>query len=144
MDVREAGTLMNGVLWGAQVLVAFVFAVSGAVKAVGSKQWLLASGQTGLASFGVPFIRFVAVSELLGAAGLIAPGLAGITRFLTPLAAACLGVLMVGAANVHGKLAYENRASAARRGKEQRNIAINMVLLLLCVLVVIGRGLLTI
>jgi uncharacterized membrane protein YphA (DoxX/SURF4 family) len=135
---------MNVVLWGAQVLVALVFVVSGAMKAVGSKQWLLASGQTGLAPFGVPFIRFVAISELLGAAGLIAPDLTGIARILTPMAAACLGVLMVGAAGVHGKLARENQANAARRGKELLNVATNIVLLLLCLLVVVGRGLETI
>jgi hypothetical protein len=43
------------------------------------------------------FLRFIGVCEVLGAIGLIAPGLTGIRPGLTPLAAAGLVIIMVGA-----------------------------------------------
>jgi hypothetical protein len=129
---------MNVALWSAQVLLAAVFASSGAVKALGSKQWLVASGQTGVAHYNVAFIRFVAISELFAAVGLILPWALNVAPVLTPLGAACLGALMVGAANAHARLAREN---PERREKEQRNIGANLVLLGLCLFVAFGRGL---
>ena len=44
-----------------------------------------------------PFLRFIAVCEVLGALGLILPGLLRIRPGLTPLAAAGLVIIMVGA-----------------------------------------------
>jgi hypothetical protein len=43
------------------------------------------------------FLRFIGVAEVLGAIGLILPGLLGIRPGLTPLAAAGLVVIMIGA-----------------------------------------------
>ena len=43
------------------------------------------------------FVRFIGVVEVLGALGLILPGLLRIKPGLTPLAAACLIFIMVGA-----------------------------------------------
>jgi uncharacterized membrane protein YphA (DoxX/SURF4 family) len=129
---------MNVALWAAQLLLAAVFASSGTIKALGSKDWLVASGQTGVSHFSVPFIRFVAISELFGVAGLILPRALNVAPALTPLAAACLGVLMVGAASAHARLAREN---PGRREKERRNIGTNVVLLGLCLFVALGRGL---
>lgn len=43
------------------------------------------------------FIRFIALCEVLGALGLILPGALNIRRELTPLAAAGLVVIMIGA-----------------------------------------------
>jgi len=42
-------------------------------------------------------VRFIGVCEVLGAIGLILPGLLRIRRGLTPLAAACLVIIMIGA-----------------------------------------------
>jgi hypothetical protein len=44
-----------------------------------------------------PFLRFLGVAEVLGAVGLILPGLLGIRPGLTPLAAAGLVIIMIGA-----------------------------------------------
>jgi hypothetical protein len=44
-----------------------------------------------------PFIRFLGVAEVLGAIGLILPGLLGIRPGLTSLAAAGLVIIMTGA-----------------------------------------------
>jgi uncharacterized membrane protein YphA (DoxX/SURF4 family) len=43
------------------------------------------------------FLRFIGVAEVLGAIGLILPGLLGIRPGLTPLAAAGLVIIMTGA-----------------------------------------------
>jgi uncharacterized membrane protein YphA (DoxX/SURF4 family) len=43
------------------------------------------------------FLRFIGVAELLGGLGLILPGLLGIRPGLTPLAAAGLVIIMIGA-----------------------------------------------
>ena len=52
------------------------------------------TAETGLS---VGFIRFIGVAEVLGAAGLILPGLFRIGQALTPVAAAGLVVIMIGA-----------------------------------------------
>jgi uncharacterized membrane protein YphA (DoxX/SURF4 family) len=129
---------MNIALWSAQIVLAVVFLSSGAVKSLGSKEWLVSSGQTGVAHFSAPFIRFIAASEILGAAGLILPCALHVADALTPVAAACLATIMVGAATAHARLAREN---PERRGKERRNIGTNVVLLSLCLCVVVGRAL---
>jgi hypothetical protein len=46
------------------------------------------------------FVRFIGVAEVLGAIGLILPGLLRIRPGLTPLAAAGLVVIMIGATAV--------------------------------------------
>jgi uncharacterized membrane protein YphA (DoxX/SURF4 family) len=43
------------------------------------------------------FLRFIGVAEVLGAAGLILPELLGIRTELTPVAAAGLVIIMIGA-----------------------------------------------
>ncbi len=46
------------------------------------------------------FLRFLGVCELLGALGLILPGLLGIRPGLTPLAGAGLVIIMIGATTI--------------------------------------------
>ena len=43
------------------------------------------------------FLRFIGVVEVLGGLGLVLPGLTGIAPILTPLAAAGLVIVMIGA-----------------------------------------------
>jgi hypothetical protein len=43
------------------------------------------------------FIRFIGICEVLGALGLVLPGLLRIKTYLTPLAAAGLTIIMLGA-----------------------------------------------
>jgi hypothetical protein len=82
---------MNKTLWIAQVLLAALFLFAGGVKLVMSAEELAAAGLP------VLFLRFIAVCEILGALGLILPGLLKIGTGLTPLAAAGLVVIMIGA-----------------------------------------------
>ncbi len=79
-------------LWTVQGLLAAVFLMAGVSKLVMSAQDLTAD--TWLSA---EFIRFIGVCETLGAIGLILPGILRIRRELTPIAAAGLVVIMVGA-----------------------------------------------
>lgn len=83
---------MNKALWVVQVLLAALFLFAGGLKLVMSAEALAAGGP-----FPVPFLRFIAVCEVLGAIGLILPGLLKIGTSLTPLAAAGLVIIMIGA-----------------------------------------------
>jgi len=79
-------------LWTAQGLLALLFLFAGGVKLAMPVDVL--AGQTGLPG---PFIQCIAVAEVLGALGLVLPGLLRVGRGLTPLAAAGLVAIMSGA-----------------------------------------------
>ena len=84
------------VLWIIQILLALMFLFAGGVKLV-----LPADALTkGTPMLSAGFLRFVGVCEVLGAIGLILPGLLRIQPWLTPLAAAGLIVIMIGATAV--------------------------------------------
>jgi uncharacterized membrane protein len=130
---------MDVALWIVQGLLAVLFALTGAAKTGWSKERMLASGQSGVAPFPVPVLRLTGVSELLGALGLLLPQATGIAPVLTPVAAAGLGVVMLGAMASHASLLRADRA-AGRGSAEARNIAGNVLVLALCVFVLVGRG----
>jgi uncharacterized membrane protein YphA (DoxX/SURF4 family) len=119
--------MMNLALWIAQIVLAVVFAASGAAKATMTRDRLLATGQTGVALFPMPVVRFTATMEVLAAIGLILPQATGIAEVLTPLAALGLCVVMVGAASAHIRL------------NEWRNVAGNAVLFAMALFVALGR-----
>jgi uncharacterized membrane protein YphA (DoxX/SURF4 family) len=79
-------------LWIAQVLLALAFVSAGAMKLITPDEIL-----TAWYPFPALFIRFIGVCELLGAVGLILPGLLRVREQLTPLAAAGLASIMAGA-----------------------------------------------
>src|SRR5215470_14907535 len=82
-------------LWGAQGLLALVFLSAGGMKLALPLEVLTAM-------FPLPglFVRFIGTAELLGALGLILPGLLRIRPGLTPLAALGLVLIMVGATTI--------------------------------------------
>jgi hypothetical protein len=83
---------MTYALWIVQVLLAVVFLWAGGVKLV-----LPLDQLTGPIPIPGWFVRFLGVLEVLGAVGLILPGLLRIRPGLTPLAAAGLVIIMIGA-----------------------------------------------
>ncbi len=83
---------MNYVLWIVQGLLALIFLFTGGMKLV-----LPVEVMTEQMSMPGWFLRFIGVAEVLGAVGLILPGLLGIRPGLTPLAAAGLVIIMIGA-----------------------------------------------
>jgi len=83
---------MRVVLWIVQGLLAVLFLFSGGVKLV-----MPAATLTKGSPFSAPFLRFIGVCEVLGDIGLIVPSLTRIKPALTPLAAAGLVIIMIGA-----------------------------------------------
>ncbi|TWD83362.1 DoxX-like protein [Kribbella amoyensis] len=118
---------MTFATWVVTGLLAAVFTVSGVAKSTMSRDRLIASGQTGIAPFPLPLVRGVAICELLAVAGLFAPWLTDTARYLTPLAAVGLGVVMVGAAISHASL------------REPGSVAVNLLILSGCVFVAATR-----
>jgi hypothetical protein len=82
----------NAVLWIVQALLAALFLFAGGMKLVMPIDELVAQSHM---SGG--FLRFIGVVEVLGGLGLVLPGLTGIAPILTPLAAAGLVIIMIGA-----------------------------------------------
>ncbi len=85
---RKAGAI----LWTIQGALAVLYAFAGAMKFV-----LPVAEMTKQIPFPGAFLHFIGACELLGAAGLILPGLLHIHEELTPLAATGLVVIMIGA-----------------------------------------------
>jgi len=82
----------NGILWTVQGLLSALFLFAGGMKLVMPIEQLEAQSHM---SGG--FLRFIGVVEVLGGLGLVLPGLTGIAPILTPLAAAGLVIVMIGA-----------------------------------------------
>lgn len=82
-------------LWVVQVLLALLFLWAGGMKLVLPLEKL--AGPVALPGL---FIRFIGVAELLGGLGLLLPGLLRIRPGLTPLAAAGLVIIMIGAVGI--------------------------------------------
>lgn len=83
---------MNRALWVVQWLLAALFLWAGGLKLV-----MPIEEMTAQIAFPGAFLRFLGVVEVLGALGLILPGLTHIRPGLTPLAAAGLVIVMIGA-----------------------------------------------
>ena len=83
---------MTYALWILQWVLALLFLWAGGVKLVLPLEKL-----TGPVTLPGLFLRFIGVAEVLGAIGLILPGLLRIRPGLTPLAAAGLVIIMIGA-----------------------------------------------
>jgi hypothetical protein len=102
---REAGveapprrSALNVVLWVVQVLLALLFIWGGGVKLVLPLEQL--AGPPGSVALPGGFLRFIGVAELMGGLGLLLPSLLRIRPGLTPLAAAGLVIIMIGAVTI--------------------------------------------
>ncbi|HEY4288660.1 MAG TPA: DoxX family protein [Puia sp.] len=118
---------MNSLLWTGQIILAAAFLYSGINKSIYSEKQLIGRGQTGVVGHSPATIRFIGISEIAGAVGIILPWWIGIWPFLTPVSAACFAVIMLLAAPIHYRL------------KENRNVAVNLLFLAISLFVVWGR-----
>ena len=118
---------MNIALWIVQILLAIVFLAAGVNKLMQPKEKL--ETQLGAWVDGVEegHLKLIGTLEVLGALGLILPGLLGIMPILTPLAALGLAATMVGALITHG------------RHQEYPNMVVNLILMGLALFVAYGR-----
>jgi hypothetical protein len=87
----------NKALWVAQGVLAALFLFAGTTKLV-----LPLEQMAGPVAVPGPLLRFIGVAEVLGAIGLVLPGLLHIRPGLTPVAAGGLVIIMAGATVVTG------------------------------------------
>src|SRR5256885_12566419 len=90
--MRFTTTRARVTLWLIQGLLAALFLFAG-----GFKLALPLAALAKLSPLPDPFLKFIGVCEVSGALGLILPGLVRVREGLTPLAAAGLVVIMLGA-----------------------------------------------
>ncbi|QHT68942.1 DoxX family protein [Rhodocytophaga rosea] len=94
---------MNIMLWVCQLFLALLFSYSGLMKSTQARERLVSIGQTGVDGLSYPLIRFIGITEILGALGIIVPWATHILPLLTPLAALGFSLIMVFAAPIHMK-----------------------------------------
>jgi len=109
---------LNVLLWILQVLLAMLFTFAGVMKFVMSVEEM--TKQIALPGW---FLHFIGGAEILGAIGLLLPGILRIRTGLTPLAAAALAVIMIGATAVNLK--------TGQRGAALTTVVIGLLLVFL-------------
>lgn len=120
---------MNILLWIVQVLLALLFLFAGGTKLFIPADVLQSQAPPNAIHFGELFLKFIGVCEVLGALGLVLPGITKIRKHgLTGLAALCLLILMIGA--VGTGIMGEGLKAAIGPG----------IVGLLCAFVAYGRG----
>jgi putative oxidoreductase len=92
---------MNIALWIVQALLALAFLMAGGTKLTTPIDELLANGMTFIEHGGAALVRFIGLSEVAGAVGLILPAALKIQPKLTPIAAGMLAFVMVLAVGTH-------------------------------------------
>jgi len=117
---------MNIALWIAAGLLAAAFLVAGLLKLV-TPHAKLEQRMGWVSDFTQNQVRGIGTLEVLGAIGVIVPGITKIAPVLVPIAATGLALLMIGASLTH------------IRRKEYNQLATNVVLFALAVFVAWGR-----
>lgn len=117
---------MNIVLWVVQILLALFFLMAGVMKATQPKE-KLATNMGWVEDFDGSQVKGIGVLEILGAFGLVLPGLFGILPILTPLAALGLAFTMIGAAITH------------MRRNENGYVVFNLIVMAFALFVAYGR-----
>ena len=118
---------MNTALWIVQCFLALVFITAGTSKTITPKEKLLKQ-LPWVKDYSLGTVKFIGISEFLGGIGLVVPWMTDIARFLTPVSAIGICVIMALA------LATEHL-----KKNEYMEVAFNAVLLLLAAFVAIGR-----
>ncbi len=118
---------MNIVLWVIAGVLAVAFAGAGLIKLTKPKADIVASGMGWAESMPDGLVKVIGALEVLGAIGLILPGLLYVATVLVPISVLGLALLMVGAMVTHP------------RRKEYPMIGANLVLAALAVFVAVQR-----
>jgi uncharacterized membrane protein YphA (DoxX/SURF4 family) len=92
---------MHILLWVVQILLACAFGMAGVMKSTQPVEALVQGGIAWAGQMPLAMVRFIGVSELLGAIGLILPAATKIKPLLTPLAALGLLTIMILAMAFH-------------------------------------------
>jgi hypothetical protein len=116
---------VNIALWATQILLAWIYGSAAFRKLFQLEKVRADQAWARQSSDG--YIHFVAVSQLLGVAGMLFPIPTGIFPWLTPLAAIGFCFIQVLAAERHIRL------------KEYKNLLVNLFLFALSMFVAVGR-----
>jgi uncharacterized membrane protein YphA (DoxX/SURF4 family) len=103
---------VEAALWIVQCALAAIFTVTGLIKLTQPREKMAAGPMSWAADVSDAQFRAIGVLELLGAAGLVLPGLLGVGGPLTSLAALGLALTMVGAILTHARLGETGRLAA--------------------------------
>lgn len=114
---------MQMLAWVLQALLALLFLAHGTVILARPGA---AREQLDALPYPSGFLSFIGVCELLGAVGLVLPIWTGVAPWLTPLAAAGLAIIMVGAVWTHASV-----------GQRSQSGVTGLITLLLVIIVVI-------
>jgi len=87
--------------WIVAGLAALLFLAAGLLKLVRPKVALPAMGMGWADDYSTVSVKLIALAEVVGALGLVLPAATGVVPVLSPIAAVCLAVIMVGAVVVH-------------------------------------------
>ena len=117
---------MNAVLWLLQIVLALAFLALGLLMVTRSRERLLRVAGW-VEDFPEWVVTAIGVLELLGAVGVVLPGVLGVAGVLVPVAALGLVVLLIGAIVTH-----------LLRG-EQDEVGMPVALLIAAAVVVAGR-----
>src|SRR5262245_17548084 len=118
---------MNIALWIVQGLLAFGLAMVGFTHAFRRDRLAERPRMDWVKAVDPRLMTFIGFCEMLGALGMILPGVTGSLPWLTPLAGALLVVMMLLAAGFHVQR------------KEYQNIQGNLIILALAAFVAVGR-----
>lgn len=118
---------MGVVLWVVSGFLALVFLATGLTKLTQPRLKMAAGPMAWAADVTDGQFRTIGALEILGMLGLILPQALGIATWLSPLAAACLALMMVFATATHVRLGEMNRA------------ALPLIVLVLALFVAVGR-----
>ncbi|MFE9693590.1 DoxX family protein [Micromonospora sp. NPDC005806] len=117
---------MNILLWALQIILALIFLGAGLTKVTQPKE-KLRERMAWVEPVPPARVKALGAAEVLGALGLILPAVTGIAPVLTPLAAAGLVIVALGAVVVHA------------RARETQMVVVTAVLLLAALVVAWGR-----
>ena len=118
---------MNIALWVVQIVLALKFFSTAFTHGVRANQAKVERANQRYGKMARPLLTFIALCTLLGGAGLVLPAALGILTWLTPLAAALLALMMLGAIKFHVSCC------------EKPKIAADLVLFALAAFVTYGR-----
>jgi len=124
--VSQESNVLNIALWTVQVILAVLFLTLGVLKTVWAVEQLAAL-MPWTAGVLLNFVRFVGITEILGAVGLLAPSIFRINPVLTPLGATGIAVIMILSVPFH---IYRGDGS---------QLGLNVLFLLMAVFIAWGR-----
>ena len=101
MTTQKTSKALHIGLWVAQGLLSAAFGMAGFMKISAPIEQLAQSGMGFVKEYGVGTVRFIGISEVLGALGLILPAALRIKPILTPIAAIGVAIIMVLGAMYH-------------------------------------------